>query len=61
MLINNNGMGFDTYKTPVAQGSGFTNIKERIKILKGEVNIASQIGKGTTVDIKIPIKLSIHH
>jgi two-component system, sensor histidine kinase LadS len=54
--IKDNGVGFDTEKMALSNaGNGFTSIKERVKILKGEMKIVSEKQKGTTVEIRIPI------
>jgi two-component system, sensor histidine kinase LadS len=54
--VKDDGVGFDTQKTALNNaGNGFTSIRERVKILRGDMKIASDIQKGTTVEIKIPI------
>jgi two-component system, sensor histidine kinase LadS len=54
--VKDDGLGFDTQKmTMTNAGNGFTSIKERVKILKGEMKIESEIQEGTTVNIKIPL------
>lgn len=54
--VKDDGVGFDTEKKAVlSTGNGFSSIKERVKILKGEMHITSEIQKGTIVNIKIPI------
>jgi two-component system, sensor histidine kinase LadS len=56
--IKDDGVGFDSQKkTILSGGNGFSSIKERVKILKGEMEILSEKQKGTTVIIKIPIHL----
>jgi two-component system, sensor histidine kinase LadS len=54
--IKDDGVGFDTQKMTIFNaGNGFTSIRERVKILRGEMKIVSEIQKGTTVDIILPI------
>jgi two-component system, sensor histidine kinase LadS len=54
--IKDDGVGFDTLKMALTNaGNGFTSIKERVKILRGDMTINSEIQKGTTVDIILPI------
>ncbi|APZ45626.1 hypothetical protein BW723_04630 [Polaribacter reichenbachii] len=62
IIIRDNGIGFNTEKlnnhyTKDEKGSGFGlfTVQERIKNIKGEINISSIINKGTTVKIFIPI------
>ena len=55
MQIEDNGIGFDVKKmTSNNVGNGFLSIKERVKILKGTLEISSDIQKGTVFIIKIP-------
>ncbi len=47
-----NGKGFDVEKTVVStKGMGLFNIKNRIKLIGGEMKIRSVIGRGTRIDI----------
>lgn len=54
ITVIDDGIGFDTTQTP--NGIGMKNIKQRIKIIKGKLNIISVIGEGTQVYIEIPKK-----
>ncbi|WP_338377204.1 ATP-binding protein [uncultured Flavobacterium sp.] len=54
ITVVDDGVGFDTAQTP--NGIGMKNIKERIKTVKGKINIKSVIGEGTLVYIEIPQK-----
>jgi|GEM_PF-3229431 len=49
--IRDNGNGFDLSKD--TQGNGLRNMQHRASILKGELNIQSQIGVGTTIVLVI--------
>ncbi|CAN5387673.1 ATP-binding protein [soil metagenome] len=55
LMVEDNGVGFDISKL-TNTGIGLTNIQSRINYLNGIVNFDSQLGKGTTVSIEIPIK-----
>ncbi len=56
VTIKDDGVGFDIQKNGIMNtGNGFSSIKERVKILKGDMNILSESEKGTIVNIKIPI------
>ncbi|MDF2436493.1 MAG: tetratricopeptide repeat protein [Bacteroidota bacterium] len=54
IMIEDNGVGFDTSKMNEFNGIGLKNITSRIEFLKGTVNFDSSIGKGTTVIIEVP-------
>lgn len=55
IMIEDNGVGFDTKKILEFGGIGLKNISSRIKFLKGTVDFDSVPDKGTTVIIEIPI------
>ena len=53
--IADNGIGFDVDKTvenPL--GYGLYNMRERIEIINGSLEVSSELHKGTTIRIKIP-------
>ncbi len=52
--ITDNGIGFDMNAIDV-KSNGIANIKERVKLLKGVCEFYSSVGKGTEIDIKIPL------
>ena len=56
LLFEDNGLGFDSEKTP--EGIGLTNIKSRLKKIKGDFNIDSKFKRGTIVNIEIPITIT---
>src|SRR5690606_13750674 len=56
LLFEDNGLGFDSEKTP--EGIGLTNIKSRLKRIKGNFNIDSKLKRGTIVNIEIPITIT---
>ncbi len=53
MLFEDNGIGYDTEKTP--NGIGLQNIKSRLETLNAQINIDSVLNRGTVVNIEIPI------
>jgi signal transduction histidine kinase len=54
------GVGFEVHsidRLPTRQGGfGLFNIRERLKLMGGNVDIHSIIGEGTTVRIRVPLK-----
>lgn len=53
ILVEDDGIGFDhTHKT---EGMGLRNVSKRIAELKGTLNIESHLGKGTTINIDLPL------
>lgn len=59
VIIKDNGIGFNQNTiqktTDPSKGFGLNNLKRRIEILQGSLSILSESGKGTKIDIKIPI------
>lgn len=52
-FVSDDGVGFDPKKS--TKGNGLRNMKERIKLANGTLDIESQ-SKGTTLEIEIPIE-----
>src|SRR6185436_9673761 len=52
VLVEDNGKGFDTTILENNKGAGWTNIRSRAGYLKGQLDIHSDIGKGTSVSIE---------
>lgn len=55
LLIEDNGMGFDLNEAMEKGGIGLKNIQSRIEFINGKVDFDSYPGKGTTVNIEIPL------
>lgn len=51
--ISDDGQGFEPHK--IISGMGLSNMKERVGLLKGSVEIESQPGEGTTVTVMVPL------
>ena len=54
LLVQDNGVGFDP-RAKRQTSYGLTNMEERVNELGGSLQIASAPGKGTRVDIRIPL------
>jgi signal transduction histidine kinase len=54
------GIGFEVHsidRLPTRQGGfGLFNIRERLKLMGGSIDIHSVVGEGTTVRIRVPLK-----
>ncbi|MFY8020143.1 MAG: tetratricopeptide repeat-containing sensor histidine kinase [Bacteroidia bacterium] len=55
LLIEDNGMGFNLNEALEKGGIGIKNIQSRINFINGKIDFDSYPGKGTTVNIEIPI------
>jgi PAS domain S-box-containing protein len=56
LIIADNGIGFNTANK--SKGIGLKNIENRVTFYDGVVNIISQPGKGTRLEISVPIERS---
>jgi signal transduction histidine kinase len=51
ITVEDNGKGFNKDETTAMQGAGLKNIQSRVDYLKGQIDIKSTVGKGTSVHI----------
>lgn len=61
VVIMDDGTGFDveasdTNSREDNSGFGLSMMKERVYLLSGTIHIESEIGKGTTITVKVPIR-----
>jgi len=53
--VSDNGRGFATDAPRKRHSLGLMGLRERAQLLKGSVSIESQLGKGTRVQVRIPV------
>lgn len=58
LTVRNSGIGFDMENAPEAFGLGLAIIKERLKLVDGELSIESQRGSGTTIHARVPLNVA---
>jgi len=58
LTVRDSGVGFDPEKALNGPGVGLTIMKERLKLVDGELSIHSQPQHGTTVYAQVPLRLS---
>ena len=51
--VFDNGCGFDTSTEP--KGMGLSNIRKRVTSCGGRIEVNSNLGKGTEINVEIPI------
>lgn len=54
LTVEDDGKGFDSTQVSTLKGAGLQNVQSRVDYLKGVLNIESEAGKGTSVNIEIP-------
>jgi signal transduction histidine kinase len=63
MTVNDNGKGFELPKRIGDWASighlGLAGMQERARLIRGKLAVQSEIGRGTTVAIEVPIKGSL--
>lgn len=52
--LRDDGVGFDSQSLAKSDGIGWDNIRSRIDVIGGEMNILSNLGQGTTVTFTVP-------
>lgn len=55
IIVEDNGKGLDIAALEKSKGAGWTNIRSRVEYLKGQLDINSEPGKGTLVNIELNI------
>jgi signal transduction histidine kinase len=55
-VLKDNGIGFHKESSEKKGGLGLSGMKERAKLLNGEVEIQSGSGNGTEIEVHIPVK-----
>ena len=55
LTVKDSGAGFDPYEAMRGSGLGLTSMKERLKVLGGQLSIHSERGRGTTIHAVAPL------
>jgi signal transduction histidine kinase len=53
--VKDDGKGFNVDRSPQDKGNGLHNMRERVALMTGSIDIRSVIHNGTTITIKIPV------
>lgn len=59
VTVEDDGIGFDVDVAKSGNRFGLTSMQERIKVLGGNLTLASRPGTGTTVRIEVPVPASV--
>lgn len=54
-VIEDDGKGFETVDSIGRESFGVMGMRERIKLLRGELTIKSEVGKGTRIFVTVPL------
>jgi signal transduction histidine kinase len=54
LTVHDDGIGFDPEQTAKGEGLGLTSMRERLKLVNGQLSIVSQLQHGTTIHAFVP-------
>ena len=54
LTVSDNGSGFNVQEAFLNSGLGLVSMRERIQIVRGEMEIRSSPGAGTTICVRVP-------
>jgi signal transduction histidine kinase len=60
LSVSDDGCGFDTQSEVMTKGLGFTSMRERLRIVSGEIQICSQAKRGTLIKVSVPVTYEVH-
>jgi PAS domain S-box-containing protein len=56
LLVEDNGRGFDAASVSVKTGLGFISMRERLRLIGGEMSITSKPSLGTQINVSVPLQ-----
>jgi PAS domain S-box-containing protein len=56
LTVSDLGAGFDSEAAMQGEGLGLTSMKERLKLVNGQLSIDSQLKHGTTIQARVPFR-----
>ncbi len=57
LTVEDSGVGFDPHDAMRGNGLGLTSMKERLKLVGGQLSIHSKRGRGTMIQALVPLRL----
>jgi signal transduction histidine kinase len=55
LTVQDLGVGFDLQEAMRRRGLGLTSMKERLGLVNGQLSIHSELGRGTTINARVPL------
>jgi signal transduction histidine kinase len=55
LTVRDSGIGFDPEEAMKGRGLGLTSIRERLKLVNGNLSVDSQLQHGTTIQARVPL------
>jgi PAS domain S-box-containing protein len=60
LIVTDSGIGFDWHDAMDHKGLGLISMRERLRLVNGELSIRSEPGRGTTVNARVPLTSKDH-
>ena len=54
--VSDDGVGFNKTEITIKDGLGINQIEARIHMMKGKFNVSSETGKGTQINVELPVQ-----
>jgi PAS domain S-box-containing protein len=54
LTVSDPGLGFDPEEAVKGTGLGLTSMKERLRLVNGELSLSTQLHRGTTIRVRVP-------
>ncbi|HKW33727.1 MAG TPA: ATP-binding protein [Candidatus Acidoferrum sp.] len=55
LTVSDSGIGFDPEEAMKGRGIGLASMNERLKLVNGDLSIDSQVQRGTTIHVHVPL------
>jgi PAS domain S-box-containing protein len=55
LTVQDSGVGFDPHEATRGRGLGLTSMRERLKLVGGQLSIHSGLGRGTMIHARVPL------
>jgi signal transduction histidine kinase len=55
LRVTDSGIGFDVARLRLKPGLGFVSMRERLRLIGGQMSVESQPSRGTRLDIRVPL------
>jgi PAS domain S-box-containing protein len=55
LSVQDDGIGFDSAEVKEKPGLGLSSMRERVRLIQGELSIKSQPEKGTVITVRVPL------
>jgi len=56
LSVSDNGVGFDPESDQIKKGLGFISMKERLRLVEGDLQLYSEPLRGTRIEVRVPLK-----